>query len=591
MNSIYIFLVLATISTALQAQTFVPTTTTKKNVVLEEYTGINCIACPAGHLIAENLSTTYPNKVFPINIHTGSYALPRNNQPDFRLSTSPILAARMILSGYPTATINRVKDASDTGYAFLRDDWDAKVQAQLQEDAIVNIATRCTINITTRNIKLHTEAYYTQNSIGSIDKLNIFITENNITSYQNGSRFNPNQILDHNLYNHLHMLRATISTNSFGEDIQPITSGSFHNKHHVYTMPEKINNVPVDLFNLEIISFIADSIYNVLNANKSSIHYMSDKLYDAKIHSAKQYNNINYCLLNSTMELEFSNYGREAIHSINGFYMLNGNSIPFHQTFAQPIALGEKTSIEISNIPVIDSGAVPITFTINAINNQNISPISIESIVEKTNIIDPTLYPNAQIKVKVNFDHFANENSLIIKNETDGIELFNEFFDINIRNEQREFIVNIIPNKCYSISFIDSLGDGLMNYHNNGISFYIDNYELLAHTYNIGQKMIKYFSYEAPISILSQNIAQNISLFPNPTQDLVNIKMEMPKAQTIHVEVINTLGQLVQNTQTIEAFQGENNIQLQVQNLANGMYFVRLYSQEGQEVLPFTLNK
>ena len=37
------------------AQTFVDTTQQNKNIILEEFTGIGCVWCPAGHLIGQQL--------------------------------------------------------------------------------------------------------------------------------------------------------------------------------------------------------------------------------------------------------------------------------------------------------------------------------------------------------------------------------------------------------------------------------------------------------------------------------------------------------------------------------------------------------
>ena len=49
------------------AQTFVDTTQQNKNVIIEEFTGIGCVYCPDGHLIAQNLHNANPNDVFLIN--------------------------------------------------------------------------------------------------------------------------------------------------------------------------------------------------------------------------------------------------------------------------------------------------------------------------------------------------------------------------------------------------------------------------------------------------------------------------------------------------------------------------------------------
>ncbi len=74
------------------SQTFVNTTPENKKVILEEFTGVNCVYCPQGHVIANNIKNANPNNVFLINIHQGSFATPGAGQPDFRTSFGNAIA-------------------------------------------------------------------------------------------------------------------------------------------------------------------------------------------------------------------------------------------------------------------------------------------------------------------------------------------------------------------------------------------------------------------------------------------------------------------------------------------------------------------
>ena len=55
-----------------------------KNVILEEFTGIQCVYCPDGHLIASQIQSNNINDVYIIKIHSGTYSYPSMGQPDFR---------------------------------------------------------------------------------------------------------------------------------------------------------------------------------------------------------------------------------------------------------------------------------------------------------------------------------------------------------------------------------------------------------------------------------------------------------------------------------------------------------------------------
>ena len=83
---------LSLVSTISFAQNFVSTTPENKNVVLEEYTGIYCVWCPAGHVIGASMHTANPNDVFLINIHTGGYASPNSGgDPNFNTDRKSVV--------------------------------------------------------------------------------------------------------------------------------------------------------------------------------------------------------------------------------------------------------------------------------------------------------------------------------------------------------------------------------------------------------------------------------------------------------------------------------------------------------------------
>ncbi|MFM1876722.1 MAG: hypothetical protein RL266_2459, partial [Bacteroidota bacterium] len=89
------------------AQTFVSTSPENRNVVLEEFTGIYCTFCPDGHRLAQQLHDNNPNDVVLVNVHTGGYAQPSGNDPDFQTSFGAALANQSGLCGYPAGTVNR----------------------------------------------------------------------------------------------------------------------------------------------------------------------------------------------------------------------------------------------------------------------------------------------------------------------------------------------------------------------------------------------------------------------------------------------------------------------------------------------------
>jgi len=89
------------------AQTIVTTSPENRKVILEEFTGVNCTFCPQGHAIAQTLQDNNTDNVFLVNIHSGGYAAPNGNQPDFRTEWGEAIDNQSGLAGYPAGTINR----------------------------------------------------------------------------------------------------------------------------------------------------------------------------------------------------------------------------------------------------------------------------------------------------------------------------------------------------------------------------------------------------------------------------------------------------------------------------------------------------
>lgn len=569
----------------LNAQTFVSTVASNKNVILEEYTGVRCTFCPDGHKIAEQLKTNNPGRFFPINIHTGSYA---NVQPNYTTSTGDAIAARMMINGYPTGSINRIY--YDSTYAISRTAWTAKTNQQKALPAIVNVAARCTMNLDTRELKTHVEAYYVNNGTGSNDKLNVFILQNNIEGPQTGSSMNPAQVLPNGNYIHNHMFRKSL-TGNFGENIAN-TQGSFIDKTYTETVPANYGTVPAVLHNLEVVAFIADSIYKVENATQATITYLTSATHKAQISQIVSNNVFGYCGNEGSAEVKLLNMGNENINSITGYYTVNnGTQIPFTKTFNNAIALMNESTFTLDNIDISGSNNNSVVITITEINSTAITAISkTANIVKAASVSDAA---NEAI-VSIHYDDYAEENTWTFKNLTTNTTLHTQ--NPNAANSASTITKNfsLVDGNCYELVLEDIYGDGICcGYGNGAISLKIGNQELITNgaASTMGSKFIQRFTYRTLSSIDKANIAENIQLFPNPTTGNLNIAIDMTEAQDLQIEVINTLGQVMQNVITFPVMQGQNTLALQVNNLANGMYFVRLSNAKGQQVLPFVLSK
>ncbi|MBL0343368.1 MAG: Omp28-related outer membrane protein [Bacteroidetes bacterium] len=249
---------------ATYAQTLVSTSVQPRNAVLEEFTGVNCVNCPDGHIRANALYNAFPGRVVIINIHSGSFANPSAGQPDFRTPFGDPIDAFAGVAAYPSGTMNRVVWAGaynippyfpqnpPNNLAIRRPGWwDTSYPNQgtgayiiLQGgNTPVNIGSETLWNATTRELQVTVELYYTSTE-NQDNKLNVVLLESGVIGYQSGGSAN---------YTHNHILRHML-TGQWGDPIATTTQGALVTRTYTYTVPTNIN-----IDNCDISAFVTQN--------------------------------------------------------------------------------------------------------------------------------------------------------------------------------------------------------------------------------------------------------------------------------------------------------------------------------------------
>lgn len=240
-------------------ETFVSKTTQTKNIILEEYTGVNCGWCPDGHKIGDELHTKYPEKLWQINIHAGQFSAGTYNTPE-----GTALNTGFGVSSYPAGVVSRelVKVGEKLQYAISRNAWANVAEQIMVRNAYVNVAAKTTINKSTRTLTCKVQAYFTDSSAVGQGKnfINIALVEDNIWGNQGGGKDLYPAMYDATTskYKHNHMLRAFI-TGVGGEAIPTNTKGTLYSKTFTYTIPASISAETVVLEDLTVLVFVSQN--------------------------------------------------------------------------------------------------------------------------------------------------------------------------------------------------------------------------------------------------------------------------------------------------------------------------------------------
>jgi thiol-disulfide isomerase/thioredoxin len=378
-------------ATNINAQTLVSTDVEKKNVVLEEFTGIHCQYCPQGHAIAQALADENPGDVVLINIHAGSFAVPSASEPDFRTPFGDAIAGQSGLTGYPAGTVNRhLFDglSQGSGTAMSRGSWTTAAGIVFLEDSPVNVGASTTYNEATRELTVNVELYYTSDSPEQSNFINVALTQSGIVGPQTGGGMGSNYI-------HNHMLRYLL-TDQWGEEITTTTMGSFVEKTYVYTIPEDYIDVACIVEDCHVAVFVSEShqeIYsgttvNAIDGTTLITASMSQPDESVLVGEASMTStfNMNISNLLSTDEnfvLSLSNENEPAGWSSN--FEIAGET--YEETATINLTAGVPVDFSINVVPDEATAIIKYTFSAQSESNPN-APAIVVDVYVMAGVID-----------------------------------------------------------------------------------------------------------------------------------------------------------------------------------------------------------
>lgn len=239
-----------------------------KNVLIEEFTGIYCGNCPAGHKVVNEICSEYPGRIIPINIHCTEYA-----NDTYTTKYGNNIAALSGLTGVPSAAINRHLFSGESAIAVGRGNFRKCSQEIMNQAAPLNIAAKAVIDKASRHMSVAVRMYYTENSAKAKNKINIAILQDNVYGQQSNMNNNPDQVVN-GKYRHMHMLRDLI-LGQWGKESSPTKAGTEIYQRYEYDIPEKLgspNAIKAVLEDLSVVVFVTESTnMEVLNCCKAEV--------------------------------------------------------------------------------------------------------------------------------------------------------------------------------------------------------------------------------------------------------------------------------------------------------------------------------
>ncbi len=119
-------------------------TNPRRAVLIEDFTGQDCVNCPAAHRIMESLEKQYPENVIPVSIHCGEFGISvdRTRYPAYIGLMQPegnIYNDRYAIKAWPKGVVNRRSGALSPS------DWTDVVRTEMETEAGVEIELGATL--------------------------------------------------------------------------------------------------------------------------------------------------------------------------------------------------------------------------------------------------------------------------------------------------------------------------------------------------------------------------------------------------------------------------------------------------------------
>ena len=623
MRNLLIILIFLFFSKA-HSQSIVSTEPENKKAIVEESTGIHCGYCPEGHAIINNSISQYPDQVFVIKYHYGTYAwdCDPNGGHDFENQFAIDLANQAYASGQPAASINRTVFGASGQTAISRGAWAQEITNIVQQPAYVNLGVEATISGSQLNVKV--EAYYTDNSPADTNRLIIALTQDGTVGPQSGATYNPSFIVSdapntnyaHNEYDYLHMDRLVhMLTGINGEPLNNTSAGTFIERCYSYDIPSYYNDAIVDLEELKVTAYIAESNNDIINGAQTSALISTDEIcqpneYEIFISEINEPSGI--VVLDegeNDVEITITNLSDEIIpaNSITVWYNINDNY--FSEIYPYSISSGASISHTFSetvNLSEID-GTFLVESGIESSYDTYLDNNSIQIEAEMYSYCVPSL--NCTLG-----DGFQNFTFADINNDS-GCEGYGDFIDIS---------TDIAQGDTYSLSFTTGYGTQVIRAwidYNDDLYFSMD--ELIVDQFIIAQgsgagsftattetiipenaplgehllriksawnqyvpddpcEITNYGETEdytinivESLSLNDISISENITIFPNPSNGSFNVRVD---EKALDYEIFNLIGQRILKGKFNV---GENLINLK--NRQDGIYILKLQADNGQK--------
>lgn len=565
-----------------QAQeVFVSKEPAKRKAVIEEYTGVRCGNCPSGHKAEANLLKKYPGQLFAVNIHAGSYATPIGNDPDLKVSDGIALESSFKISGYPAAILNRHKFG--TSYEMkvsssFESDWENYMRQIFTMDSYVNIAAKGELDWATRKLKLTVQLYYTGEVSGTTsNRIHVAMTQDEIIAKQEDYKdYNPDQVTQDGRYLHLHVLRDML-TPLDGDVVTSIGKDSLVTRTYEWDLPESIENIPLDLLNTNFVVFVAESKYEIFSACEPELKDINAPETVVKISDVKTQPSYS-CDLAGKASFTLTNKVGKDITDVTFSIQTSWGNTEYTYKADSVLKARQSVSILTDAFAARTNAEETVEIKVKAVNGEAYAADSL-STATTTLFANYASTHNADVTLNIVQDRYGSDITWKFRDTEKDTILYTggPYKDFNSNRTQINSVPMNLEKGCYVLTVYDAKKDGINNNYGAGnINFVSQGQEFYRHDGKYADSVLIMLDTREGAANGKTEKAETLTLRPNPAKDRAEISFTAEKTAMVRVQVLNHTGACVLDLGNIRTEAGNTRIELPLQNLVPGMYFVVL---------------
>jgi hypothetical protein len=240
------------------------------------------------------------------------------------------------------------------------------------------------------------------------------------------------------------------------------------------------------------------------------------------------------------------------------------------------LAQNTSTSIFLGTMN-LTAGTHIIIASVNGPNGQVDENPSNDSASKTIDIIE---FETTQVHLDLLTDNYSNETTWTFKNST-GIILYSGGPYNGGSDDNTHFLAdfNVTPGQCYTFEILDTANDGICcGFGNGSYSLKTDDNTVIKIGGSFADSDLTEMAIAAIVGV-EDNLINNVKIFPNPTNDILNINL-INVSNKFTYSFTNLLGQVVKKGNLLDFANS-----IDVSNLNQGIYFVKIREESTQKFI------